>query len=367
MIRRRRLDERGIASLIAVTLASLVILLITTAMTGLMIGELRQSIDAENSIVAYYKAQSGAEEALLYVKNYVSDQTRALQNLNQNCDKGIPISVGSPSTTFDPNVTCYSIRTSSSTIASDLPSDTSAQYNLTGITGIAYLKIEWDTTPTKPTDDFDAGHTNNMNADPGAWRGPPPIEVTAIAFPPGNTVTPDSIKTQAVTLVPCREGAAQYAIAGGFGNCKTTAFNIYDFYTDTSLTKPIACKPAAPGSYRCSADIYNPRLRIGAVDSNDSVIRIRPRITGTSYRISAYDGSGNPLDIPLQKAQVDITAKSGDSYRRVVHEIQIRSGIANGDVLFGDARACKDFQQFSAGGGYLNVVQNNCPLENSGD
>src|SRR5207253_7727535 len=82
--------EQGIVSLVTAIIVALFIMVITTSAVVLMVGELRQAIDSENSIRAYYAAESGAEDALLKIKskiNLINGGSSAdhLYDLEQSC------------------------------------------------------------------------------------------------------------------------------------------------------------------------------------------------------------------------------------------------------------------------------------------
>jgi hypothetical protein len=347
----RLANQRGAVTLIAVTLSSMLIVVIVTAMTAMMIGELRQATDAESSIKAYYQAEAAAEDTLLAIKDKVNDATFPLASLNQSCEHGLITPPYATAAAGDNGVTCLAIRTLSDgnqrfVLAADQPT----QLNLT-TQDINRLVISWDTDPlSDAAAAFTPGVMTGTAAQWQATGSPPPIEVTYNSFPAGGaSFAPSAIDTVSVYLVPCKPGQA----VDGYGTCP--AIDVpHDIRagTGTNVVIPIACDQPA-GALRCRTTIHNLAQLAGS--PRDGVVRIKPRFVGATYTLSAIDSAGVTKGLPLQYAQIDITSKIGDAYRRVVHQLQVRSGAVGGDVLFGDSDACKQFELFEAEGSY-NVI-----------
>jgi hypothetical protein len=348
-------SQRGAASLIGVTIASFLVVLLVTSMAALMIGELRQATDAENSVKAYYEAQSGTEEAILRVKNVVNDPSKSLASLNQNCDKNVDGSDRDGTTVAEKGVTCYAIRTladGSQTFV--LNPDQPTQVNLTGL-GIDQVKIEWDVNPSKSDQPFTTG---NVNGSVAAWQGtgsPPPVELTLVAFPKDDaSFAASSLASKQVVLVPCLYNAAGSNLISGINAACPPANGVLNLSSPPLTYHPVNCLQGAANSFRCTMTVNGLSLR--GSEAVDSVLRLRPRFIGASYKLTAFDAAGNRKDLPLQYAQIDVTAKTGDSFRRVLYQVQIRSGAVGGDVLFGDSDICKDFELLQAEAAY-NVIK----------
>ena len=122
---------------------------------------------------------------------------------------------------------------------------------------------------------------------------------------------------------------------------------------------------AGANFYRCSVEIDNV-----VPPGQNGVVRITSRSGSARFHLAARNGSGtSTVGLPLQHARVDITAKVGDSYRRIIQNVQVRSGVFAGfnDVLFGDEDICKDFELLKDATANYNVVRpNTCPLGGSG-
>src|SRR5581483_10685484 len=85
------------------------------------------------------------------------------------------------------------------------------------------------------------------------------------------------------------------------------------------------CSPSLT-SYHCVVTFT------GFDNSRGNIIRLRPRYTGMHYRLTF---SGN---IPDQTATIDVTARAGQIYRRVIAKVPLRSGVPTGldYVIYGD-------------------------------
>lgn len=116
-----------------------------------------------------------------------------------------------------------------------------------------------------------------------------------------------------------------------------------------------AAAPSSPLKAQCQApslaEPYSCVIDFDHFDDNRNyIIRLRPRYDGTHYRLTFFNnngaGSGGvPVPVPDQYATIDVTARSGPVYRRVIQKVRINSGVVSGldYVLFSDTDICKDF------------------------
>ncbi len=100
------------------------------------------------------------------------------------------------------------------------------------------------------------------------------------------------------------------------------------------------------GDYRC---VTNPSSNVGfnivqamRLSSNlinfNFAIRIKPRYADTHYQLRVFDQTGKELTMISDKAVIDITARSGDLYRRIRAEKPINPTVLQNlfdSVLFG--------------------------------
>ncbi len=347
MMTRPANNQGGAVSLIAVTLTSLLTLIITIALVGMMLGELRQSIDAENGVKAYYAAESGAEEAIYGIKDQLAHNV-TIGDLNQECDN--VISNGGPSyqyfnstqsgindTASGVQITCRAIHTNGSPVGI-LNKDEPTSFDLFGH-NVASIQVNWDTN------------------DPAAGGTIPDLAFTLAAYPTGNVAAVDSVPTKSILLQPCSPAS---------GTCVNRTSSPYLFSLPGYAVATYCNTGSAPSatSYRCHAEIKN-ISGIGnlVVPGNFAVLRLRPQDFGASYSLKIIDDSNNSVNVRLQQATVDVTAKVGDSFRRIRQQIDVRSGVYAGlDVISSQTDVCKDFD-YNFSPSYESVTKKNCALQ----
>jgi hypothetical protein len=134
------------------------------------------------------------------------------------------------------------------------------------------------------------------------------------------------------------------------------------------------------GDYKCvatngsSANGFNIEsllgIAAGSINNYTVAIRVTPRYTNTHYQLAAYDANGQEVLLKSTKAQIDVTAKVGNLYRRVkaervvlptavegIFDSVLYTGKGSGDNASKDI--CKSFKVDTNG----NVISspNNCP------
>jgi hypothetical protein len=98
----------------------------------------------------------------------------------------------------------------------------------------------------------------------------------------------------------------------------------------------------APTNYNCYV------LLNGFNASNDFLFRIRSRYLASAFKMTFFhgsSGSGGVVDVSDGTATIDVTAKAGQTYRRVVTKLPLSrsaSGLLN-FVIFSDTDICKNF------------------------
>lgn len=340
-------NQAGGISLIAVTFSSLLMLIITLAMVGMMIGELRQSIDAENGVKAYYAAESGAEEALFGLKTALSSGV-ALSDLNQECDN--IIAAGALNQYFHSDlgsvndsaagtqITCRSIRTNGAPIGV-VGQDKIATFDLSGH-NVDSIQVNWD-------------HENDAS-------GPniPDLGVTITTYPQGSTIANvGQVPTDSVLLQPCQPASPTAACPDR--NAAPNKINLQNSFSTGTYPFQTFCSSEAPtaNSYRCHATLTNV-----APAGTFAVLRLRPLSYGASYSLKIIDSSGASVNVRLQDATVDVTARVGDSFRRIRQQIEVRSGAFEGlDVISSQQDICKDFD-YNISPGYTSITPKICPI-----
>jgi hypothetical protein len=330
MILRR---QDGAVALLTTIIISILLTIITTGLLTLMVAELRQANDAEQSVRAYYAAQSGVEDAIAKVVVALGSSNFTPQTCGQ---------AGSSNTALDPTSatavgwTCQQIIYSGSPSGSLPLADKAVQIDI-GSTPVHSLKLEWDLTKTpganfyNPPATFPAANT---------WTYAAPIEATIVEYPSG------PFNAQNTNLVKLRNGVFKPHI-GGTGTINLTAITGANPINGNCVQNTAA--------YHCSAIISNLDV------TKFYLFRLRSRYVGTDYKMTFYNGSqanGQVVNVPDGTATIDITAKAGDSFRRVLYKVPYSRGAAQGldYVIYSEDDICKNFSQISGA-----VLTRGCP------
>nr|MBP9827265.1 hypothetical protein [Candidatus Saccharibacteria bacterium] len=76
-------------------------------------------------------------------------------------------------------------------------------------------------------------------------------------------------------------------------------------------------------------------------------LKIRPRYSGTSYKLEFFDSTGAALEVPDGFATIDVTARSSNYYRRVVAKKKLAPTVYDGifdNAIFSGKNICKNMQ-----------------------
>ncbi len=337
----RHSDERGAVALITAIIISILLTIITTGLISLMVTELRQANDAEQSVRAYYAAQSGVEDGIRSVIAALPGQAQQLcgtaASRNTDLDPANPGVVG---------WTCQQITYSGSPTGSLPQPDKSTQIDVGTLPANANsMVISWDTTPAPGANFYNAPVGNFPAA--GSWPYAAVLEAAMIDYPAGSfsASTPGQILLRNALMVPRPSGGGTYdyaAIKPGAG----AGINPMNGICNVSR------------AYRCQVIINNPPR------GRNMILRLRSRYTGTDYRVefhTAANGGGSIIPVPDGAATIDITAKAGDVFRRVVYRVPYKNGAASGldYVIYSDRDICKDFSTINGLIDYSRTV--GCP------
>lgn len=368
-------QQRGGASLVAVSVVGAMIAILTISLTSLMTGELRQAIELESSVKSYYAAESGAELTTLYVKNFMRDGDNKLTGLDQACVPGDDetgglggtdpflsiATLGAPAPV--PEVTCVNINAVGKVQPIDLRKDETYELDLTGL-DYDYIEVSWgqkttDNTPAK------TGATND-----------PRIEATITNFD-RDGVDAASTSIGGAMLDPTLN-------CGPSPGSSCTAREL--FYTSFPIADPAPVPSATDlqfGRQRVGsssvASVTMPNItRIAKTpgsaltpplpDPYNTVLRLTARQKDARVQIRLFDGTTEVNMMPLQSAQVDVTARVGAAFRRLQVTVPIKSSpLDSANVLYADSNICKDQTVLSmpAAGGpaYEQAFQNLCPIQ----
>ncbi|HSH31747.1 MAG TPA: hypothetical protein VK963_03735 [Candidatus Saccharimonadales bacterium] len=303
-------SERGLVSLLTTVIISILLLIIVTGMVGLMIGEQRQAIDADQSTRAYYAAEAGVEDALLKIKRDLNNGGPI--TFPAGCQNS-GVDLGSANLVY----TCQRVTTTTNNLSGRRGIEEPIQLDLAGAPNFNRIQLDWNLADQDSTNFATPGGFPQGRP----WPHPAVMELTVVSYPNGN-FSAAAIELDTLVIKPTTGAAATKN------------------YRSPGALVTTGCSTAVT-----PADPYNCRISIVGFDSSRQyVLRLRPRYNGASYRLRVLQG-GSLVTVPDQSATIDVTARAGDVFRRVVTKVPIRSGVAGGldYVLFSDTDICKDF------------------------
>jgi hypothetical protein len=326
--------ERGAVALLTTIIIGILLTIITTGLISLMISELRQSNDAEQSVRAYYAAQSGVEDAISKViaalPGQVAQVCPGAGTTNTNLDPANPGKVG---------WTCQQISYSGSPTGSLPLRDKSTQIEIGNVPAVRSMSLQWDLTPPPFAPGFFNAPVGNFPDTSGGWDHPAVIEVALVEYPAGSFVaSAGTIVLRNALVVPTTGVGVPILLTSLSGNSVRAG----------------SCNAGA-GSYHCTA------LFTGLNPANSYIVRLRSRYVGSDYKLTFLNAAGGVVQVPDGTATIDITAKAGDAFRRVVYKVPFQNGAASGldYVIYSDTDVCKNFGVIS--GAYDPAVGGTCP------
>jgi hypothetical protein len=376
-------DQRGVVSILAVSLTSILISVVTIAVVSQMSGELRQATDATNRVAAQYAAESGTADALAYLKAGLADGTfLALGLPNQTCASSDAIKTLTVVGGIDPAITCREVITSG-TAQGTLQKDGTVQYDLSDTTILdgGSLELNWD-EQRNPT----AALPRSFTSQPGVagttsgsgsntWDGPPALEIT-VAY--RTAAAPNDPVNKTIYLLPkCCDGAATPPPP------LEESFNQIWSDNDTGTiiepdSYPVLCHASTLAEdYDCS--IYLPGGNLASylppvTGTTQYVLRIKALGSGGDYQMTLFgcgDPSGCQSDIQplaLTNATIDVTAQVGGAYQRVVETPPVRSNPLGSTsyAVLGTDNICKDLKLINEGAsGYTPQFYADCPAQDN--
>jgi hypothetical protein len=94
--------------------------------------------------------------------------------------------------------------------------------------------------------------------------------------------------------------------------------------------------------------------------TSNYIFRLRSRYTASAYRVTFKTGSnggGAVVTVPDGTATIDVTARAGQTYRRVISKLPLNPSASAGlnYVMYSDTDICKNFEVID------NVAQPGCP------
>lgn len=387
--------QQGSAALITTIAVSSILVVLFVGITTIVTREIRQSINADNANRALYAAEAGVEDAVRRLADDPSVRESECNALNSSKEVTV-----AQSGSADAAWTCRTITTVADVMTGRLEADESLNINLArgrsgtdetdGYLQARYMKVEWN----NPNDPGEAVNpfVNYVSSwlpiyDPGVstpWTGAAALEITSTWFEAtgGATaaVTNGSINKSGLTGVfPVRTVVASPACTGA--SCTYSDFSPWNsgtypnstyvdpasaLLTAGSLQSGITTKCTSAPDYSCAmpdsgnydlAKLVKTEINNGAdnqvYDSNAAfttttmLLRVRPRYRSASYRIQFFAEDGRPVYMPDGNATIDVTARSGNYFRRVQAKKQLVPSIYDGvfdNALFSGGDICKNMK-----------------------
>lgn len=330
-----RNNQDGFVSLFTTIMISLLLIILTTSLVSLEVLQLRKSEDSEQSLRAYYIAEAGVEDAV----------SKVLTNPTSRTDQSCAANTGYD-TAGAASWTCQKISYSGTPTGKLDTPDAAKTVDPGHVTpGYNSVIIEWNQSEAA------GSYTVPKNLPPAINYGlyaAPPLEIAMVSYPTGGfsaSQVGTAVKLENALIVP--RGIGAYAVDGS----QLPGHGQWDASCASLVARPTYMVGNTPlGGYNCYAVITNLN------SSSDHLFRVRSRYLATSYRMTfktGNNGDGNVVKVPDGTATIDVTAKAGATYRRVLTKMPLGSGAAPGldYVMYSDTDICKNF----------NIVNNAFP------
>lgn len=350
-------SERGAVALISVIITAVLISIITTGLSRGLSNEARQTTDINESSRAFYAAEAGVEDALQRIKDHSTCPTS-----NPGCDVsdlyyytetdgvandafGNPLSpvrspvfrhvgvgddLGSATQSDDPGAVWIHryVKLTSQESEGLLKRDESMQLDFS-TSGISRITIEWDVAgDSKKTSGWLANFPSNW-----AESGEPAL--------------------LEATLVSWNETGGQ-----------VTSFDPVRKHLGRACMTNNTCPDSLPSGMQIThqpASQYHFKWEITGTALDPAklyVLRLKSWFAPTHYRVTAYNTGGQLVELPENFITIDVTGKSGDTYRRLVVKKRYQAEIFSvfDFALASEQAMCKSFTLY----GDFSLDQLNC-------
>jgi len=291
----------GITSLLFVLAISLVLIVMVGGIAALTVREQQQASNTELSNRALQTAEAGVKAAVAKLSTTPTYSKGACGTADENAGiLGLIIT--------DQSITCATVTSLfSTTYEGFLEVDRTTQFIYAPAVNSDtpyYLKLSWNAPSLG--DPADAALASTLGLYPAAddtYKSAAMVEMNIVYWPKANA-NAESFKNATLLFAPDNNSNTKNPFAntcsGGTYSCTTT--DVSGAIKGFSIATATGIAAANVGNYNYA-------------------IRITPRYKGTHFAFAAYKNGG--IDIaPAQsnKAQIDITAKVGNLYRRVKAE-----------------------------------------------
>lgn len=360
-------QERGIISMLTAIMVSILLIIMALGIVGIISSNGQQASDEELSSRAFASAEGGVEYAASYLlthpnANFIRcGSILAPTATDPTLDPALySFDYGNLTDSSQNQITCLTVN-STAQQASDpvgLGPNSARQLTLepnnpTGGGIVRYVNVNWDPHQFNYFDSTASTLPSGASTD-----GTAAIEVTIVKFHYSNPVdSPFS--------------AATAKVDSGSIHIANTLLLPSTVPTSTDSSK-IFVKCTFGGAYPCQATIDLNQLGWvsklgGLLTSNDTItVSIRSKYAGSDnvpYSIMFKDTGSNLMQIPLGQSTIDVTARAGQVYRRLIASSPTGPALLGqlNYVLFGDANICKTIQFYNNTAGVPQLVSPICP------
>lgn len=350
--------QRGVVSLITAIMVSILLISVSLGLLLLANGGTQQASDDELSLRAYATANGGIEWAYAQILNDIN-QNLALPNYS-NCGQanGTDATISQLFNAANQNaITCMTVTSQANALSGTLGKDEAAQVTVDpqNVPPVSNIVVSWLDQSKTPTEAFPSGLYNkygliNQNLPAGNTAGLiPGVELTIVNYytsAAGDQVVPSQgYSIRNVVLLPQ---------SGGETSSGPTPQNPNKIL--------VQCAPnpsgfACTNSTKIPADPAHPAglAPKGNPFPEGMIVYIRPLFPtfGFHYNVCIELTNNTCLTLSLQEMTLDVTARSGPVYRRIVAKASTGQGKVPAGlnyVLYGDRNVCKDFEIHQAPG-----------------
>jgi len=304
----------GVTSLLFVLAISLVLIVMVGGIAALTVREQQQASNTELSNRALQTAEAGVKDAVAKLSTTPTYST-------DTCDTTGDSTFSNISAT-DQTITCATVTSRfTSTYEGFLETDRTTQFVYDPVSSLGtgtpyYLKLSWNAPSLGDTAANLADFTASLYPAVEGYSNAAMVEMNIVYWP----------KT---TLAGCTTGATATGTCGFINSTLLFAPGNNNNKIKPYIAVNTACN--ASGLYKCTTNNATGKsgfsiasatsIPAANVGNYNYAIRITPRYKGTHFAFTAYGTDGSAV-APAQsnKAQIDITAKVGNLYRRVKAE-----------------------------------------------
>lgn len=327
----------GITSLLVVVGLALLLVGIISGVTVLSVREQRQATDTDQSNRAVQAAEASAREA---AQALLSDPNIERGNCSNTAgtlpEKYTPTNQPAGS---DLQVVCRTIKSQADTIEGQLNTDGATEF-LLNIDNVQTINLRW----LKRTATSTVSIGNLYPAKSGyPANAASAMEITFFSWPKNLAgFGTEGIATKTYILVP------------GANNVNVTAD------APAPQTNPGTVCNTAFVDYQCAATLNVQNLTGFDPTTYQYAVRVTARYKGTDFNARFFKNTGQPANVRSSKAIIDVTARSGNLYRRIVAEKPIGElGFVN-SVLGSATNICKNLAIVTQPSRSIQGAGNNC-------